>query len=115
MSLSEKLKKVTVPSEIVTVSGIRFRCIGKSLLDGAEITAKAAKKKVKKPGYLDACWLAECVEDVDDGSKMTAEEWISQPRKITGPLIAVISKLNGLDDEDLERDPKESDSTEIGS
>lgn len=111
MSLSDKLKKITCPSEVVTVAGIKFLCTGKSLLDGGEITAKASKKKVKKAGYLDACWLAECVEDADDHSKLTPEEWMAQPRSITGPLVKVVSSLNGLDDEDLERVPKESDTT----
>lgn len=115
MSLNERLKKVQQPTEVVVVAGIRFRCSGKSLLDGGEITAKATKKKVKKPGYLDACWLAECVEDAEDASKLTAEEWMQQPRSITGPLISVVSQLNGLDDEDLERDPKNSDTTATGS
>jgi hypothetical protein len=38
---------------------------------------------------------------------------MKQPRHITGPLVGVVMQLNGLDDEDLERDPKESGTTEI--
>lgn len=115
MSLSEKLKKVELKSEIVSVQGIRFKCCGKSLLDGGEISAKASRKKIKRPGYLDACWLEACVEDPDDGSTMTAEQWMGQPKAITGPLISVVMQLNGLDDEDLDRDPKDSGTTETGS
>ena len=115
MSLSDKLKKINCPSEIVTIDGIRFKCSGKSLLDGGEISAKANRKKNRKAGFLDACWLAECVEDADDGSKMTADEWMSQPKRITGPLIVVVMELNGLDNDDLERDPKDLGTTETGS
>lgn len=111
MSLSDKLKKITCQSETVTVDGIRFKCSGKSLLDGGEISAKASRKKTKRAGYLDACWLAECVEDADDGSKLTADEWMNQSKHITGPLITVVMQLNGLDNDDLERDPKDSGTT----
>lgn len=114
MSLIDKLQKVQCPSEVVTVAGIRFRCVGKSLLDGGQITAKASRRKSKAAGYVDACWLSECVEDADDGSKMSADEWMKQPRNITGPLVSVVMQLNGLDNEDLERDPKDGGTTETG-
>lgn len=112
MSLSDKLQQIQLPSEIVTIHSIRFRCCGVSLLTGSEISAKATRKKNRPSGYLDACWLAECVEDAEDGSKMTADAWMKQPKCITGPLVVVVMQLNGLDDEDLERDPKKQDSTE---
>lgn len=115
MSLTEKLSKLQTPTEVVATQGIKFRCCGKSLLDGGEISAKAAKRKTKRAGYLDACWLEACVEDADDGSKLTADQWMQQPRSLTGPLISVVMRLNGLDDEDLERDPKDSGTTETGS
>jgi hypothetical protein len=115
MSLSDKLSKVATPSEVVSIHGIRFRCCGKSLLDGGEISAKAAKRKTKRVGFMDACWLEACVEDADDGSKLSADDWMKQPRSVTGPLVSVVMRLNGLDDQDLERDPKDSSTTETGS
>jgi hypothetical protein len=45
---------------------------------------------------------------------MSADEWMKQPRNITGPLVSVVMQLNGLDDEDLERDPKDNGTTETG-
>lgn len=115
MSLNDKLQKLVCPTEVVTLAGVKFRCTGKSLLDGGEITAKASRKKNKRAGYVDACWLSECVEDAEDGSRLSADEWMRQPRNITGPLVSVVMQLNGLDDEDLERDPKDSGTIENGS
>lgn len=113
MSLLDKLKKIEVPSTTVTVCGIRFKVSGKSLLDGSKITADATaankKRAVKLP--VDAFWLAHCVQDAEDGSTLTAEEWSEQPKQLTGPLLVETMRVNSLDDEDVERDPKDSSTT----
>ncbi len=113
MSLSEKLRNKKCPVERVTVDGMVFSVSGRSLNATAAITAKARKKDgVLQGDKLDRLLLEACVSDPDDGSIMTAEEWGDVPRAITGPLMTVILSLCGLDQEDVQRDPKNSGSIE---
>lgn len=114
MSLADKVAKITVEHSFLTVLGIKFRVTGKSLLDGSEVVsaAHAANKKRSTKLPIDAYWLSACVEDASDGSTMTPEQWAAAPKQITGSLIVEIMRLNNLDDEDIERDPKGSSATE---
>jgi len=118
VSLLDRIKKIESPESVVTVEGIKYRCVGKSGLDASNIatTAEATNKKRKGQGLkrlsLDYFYLAECVAEFTDGETLTAEEWASVPRKHTAQLVVEVMRLNGLDDEDIERDPKESSTTE---
>lgn len=113
MSLSEKLKKKACKSERVTVDGDVFVVTGKSLNDTAAIMAKARKANGTLNGdKLDRLLLEACVTDPDDGSNMPADEWGGVSRHITGPLMATIMSVCGMDKDDFQRDPKDSDSTE---
>ncbi len=117
MSLLDRIKKIEAPESRVTVDGIKYLCVGKSGLDASNIatSAEATNKKRKSQGLkklsLDYFYLAECVSS--DGETLSAEEWSQVPRKHTAPLVVEVMRLNGLDDEDIERDPKESSTTEI--
>lgn len=112
MSLSDRLKKRSCPSEVVTIDGERFRVTGLSLNATAAITAKSRKKDGKLDGEkMDRLLLEACVSDTDDGSSLTAEEWGQQPRAFTGPLMSEVMRLCGMDKDDIDRDPKDSGST----
>jgi|GEM_PF-2792545 len=114
MSLSEKLRKKKVPQEIVTIDGERYSVRGLSLNDTASVLAKCRKGKDQKldGDKFDRTLLASCVCDPDDASTATADEWGEAPRSVTGPLMGVVMNLCGLDKDDVQRDPKDSDSTE---
>lgn len=118
MSLLDRIKKIETPESVVTVDGIKYRLTGKSGLDASGIatTAEVTNKKRKAAGQkrlgLDYFYLAECCCDAESGETLTPEEWAAAPRKHTSPLVVEVMRLNGLDDEDIERDPKESSTTE---
>jgi hypothetical protein len=118
MSLLDRIQKLAAPESVVTVDGIKYRIVGKSGLDAASIatTAEAVNKKRKQAGLkklsLDYFYLAECVSDAEASETLTPEQWAIIPRKHTAPLTVEVMRLNGLDDEDIERDPKESSTTE---
>lgn len=113
MSLSEKLKKKACKSERVTIDGDCFIVTGKSLNDTSAIMAKARKANgTLNADKLDRLLLEACVSDPDDGSSMPADEWGGVSRHITGPLMATIMSVCGMDKDDFQRDPKDSGSTE---
>lgn len=118
MSLLDKIKKIETPESIINVDGIKYRVKGLSGLDGSLVYAAhdATNKKRKAAGLkkmsLDYFFLAECVTDVESGESLTPEQWSTVPRKHTAPLVVEVMALNGLDDQEIERDPKESSTTE---
>jgi hypothetical protein len=118
MGLLDKIAKIEQPSSDVTVDGIKYRIVGKSGLDGATIAmnAEAVNKKRKAAGQkklsLDYFYLSECVSEAGSGETLTPEQWAVVQRKHTSPLVVEVMRLNGLDDQDIERDPKESSTTE---
>lgn len=113
MSLSEKLKKIPCKSERVTIDDAVFVVTGKSLNDTAAIMAKARKANGTLNGdKLDRLLLEACVTDPDDGSTMPEKEWGGISRHVTGPLMATIMSVCGMDKDDFQRDPKDSGLTE---
>ncbi len=113
MSLKAKLQKRKCPSELVRVADCEFTVTGKSLNDVAAMFAKCRNAKGTINGdKLDRELLAACVADADGTSDMTAEDWGNVPRQITGPLVKVIINLCGIDTDDIQRDPKDLDSTQ---
>lgn len=118
MSLLDRIQKIATPESVITVDGIKYRVEGKSGLDAASIatTAETSNKKRKASGLkrlsLDYFYLAECAKEVETGETLTPEQWATIPRKHTSPIVVEVMALNGLDDQDIERDPKESSTTE---
>lgn len=117
MGLLDKIQKIETPTSDVTVDEIKYHIVGKSGLDGANIATNAelVNKKRKASGQkklsLDYFYLAECVSEAGTGETLTPEQWATIPRKHTSPLVVEVMRLNGLDDQDIERDPKESGTT----
>jgi len=116
MSLAEKLLKIPVPSEEVTVADLVFIVAGKSLGDKANLLAKCRRKDGTLNGdQFDCTILAECVSMKEDGSRLSAAQWKDVPSHITSALISSVIKLLGFDEDDIKRvrrDPKDSDSTQ---
>lgn len=113
MKLFDKIKKAPCKSELVTIDGDQFQVTGKTLNDTGAMMANARKKNGRLDGdLLDRLLLEACVSDPATGETMSADEWGCVPRTITGPLMKVCLDLCGLDDEDIQRDPKDTGSTE---
>lgn len=110
MSLTEKLKTQTCPSEVVTIGGTSFKVTGLSLAANGRIAAKCTKNGRVDGNAMDWELLAACVSDPEDGTKASAEDWKQAPRAITGQLSSLVLKLNGFDKEDLS--PKDSEPIE---
>ena len=113
MSLIDLIQKIETPESVITVDGIRYRVVGKSGLDsgGIAMACEQSNKKRKQAGLkrisLDYFYLAECVSQVDTGETLTAEQWANVHRKHTAPIVVEVMRNNGLDDQDIERDPKD--------
>lgn len=111
MSLAEKLKAATCPVETIETGGMRFKVKGLSIAAVGKLTAKYRRKDGSLDGNnLDLALLSECVRDADDDSQAQPSEWRDVPRAITGPLMKVVLRLNGLDGDDI--DPKGGEPTE---
>lgn len=118
MGLLDKISKVTMPQSVVTVDGIKYKVTGLSGLDSSALITDAERenKKRKQAGLkklsLDYFYLASCVSESESGESLTPEQWANVPRKHTSPLVVEVMAQNGLDDQDVQRDPKESSTTE---
>lgn len=118
MGLLDRIQKIQTPESSITVDGIRYRVKGLSGLDASTIATDSERenKRRKQAGLkrlsLDYFYLAQCVTEYDSGETLTPEQWASATRKHTAPIVVEVMRHNGLDDEDIERDPKESGTIE---
>lgn len=113
MSLAERLKKKAIKVERVTVDDDVYVVTGKSKLELGKIRANARRKDGSlNTDKLEAELLVCCVTD-EGGSGASASEWENASAHITGPLVAAVISVCGMDKDDLKReDPKDSGSTE---
>jgi hypothetical protein len=111
MSMAEQLKKRPPKVDKVTIDGFEFVITGLSRSDRSAFTAKCRKKDGSLDGdKFDMNLLSERVTLVD-GSTLTPEEWSGTDSHISGPLQSVVLNVCGFDKDDIQRDPKDSDST----
>lgn len=109
MTLSERLKLKQCKNESVTVDGDVYVVRGMSKRERGKLFAQARKKDgTINTDLLEAILLEYCVSD-DTGSKATRMEWDVVPSHITGPLVAKIMEVCGLDKDDLEKDEDDAD------
>lgn len=114
MGLLDRIQKIETPESVIAVSGIKYRIKGLSGLDASVLASRSERdsKKRKQSGLsrltIDYYYLSECVSDAESGETLTPEQWAIVPRQHTAPIVVEVMKLNGLDDQDVERDPKES-------
>ena len=111
MTLAEQLIKKPSKVDTVTIDDMVFIVTGKSKTERAELTAKARTKTGTFVGdKFDSLALEACVT-MADGSKLTAAQWDGVSAHITGPLMSVVLNVCGFDKDDIQRSPKDSDST----
>ena len=117
MGLLDRIQKIQTPESVITVEGIRYRVKGLSGFDASSMNPDAERenKKRKHLGLkrlsLDYFYLEHCVCEAETGETLTAEQWAGVPRKHTAPIVVEVMNLNGLDDEDVQRDPKDLGAT----
>lgn len=116
MSLRERLEAKPLQESFLTVRGEKF-LVGE--LDGAtrarllaDCRSKSGKLDSQK---LEGVLLSACVKDPDDGLNLYSvdewEKWDKLGSGFRGPLMAEVMRLNGLDDDDVGRELKNSDTT----
>lgn len=115
-SLRERLKAKTIASESVIVDGDSYQVRGLTKLARGKLFAKSRKKDGSvNTDMLEGLLLTACVCDPETQQPLFQEseirEWDSVPSHVTGPLVAAVMQVCGLDKQDLS-DPKDSDSTE---
>ena len=116
-SLRERLEAKKLEQIEVTIRGERFTVIE---LDRAERSRTFAecRDKTGKSNWqkLEGVMLSKCVRDSETGGEVySVDEWSAWDKLgsgMTGPLFGEIMRLNGLDDQDVGREVKNSDTTE---
>lgn len=117
MSLRDRLEKKKLPESIITVLDERFLVKGLKRSKRSEVFASCRKAdgKMDNP-KTEGVFMSLCVCDAETGEPVYTEaewqKWDELPAGITGPLVAEIMRLNGMDDEDVGREVKNSDSTD---
>lgn len=111
MSLADKIRKAPVKSVEVEIDGVTYRVTGKLKSERGRLIG-LAKRKDGTTNFekLENIMLEACVCDAEDGSTATQEDWSQTSSHITGPLVARVMTVCGMDKDDL--GPKHSDSTE---
>lgn len=118
MGLLDRIQKIETPASVITVDGIRYKVKGLSGLDASDLhtTAERENKKRKQTGQkrlsLDYFYLSACVSEAESNETLLPAQWAEVPRKHTSPVVVETMRLNGLDNEDIERDPKDLGTTE---
>jgi hypothetical protein len=116
MRLGDKLKAIKPAESVLTIDGNRYRVVGLLASKKADLLAAARDKKgAFVPGKADGLFLSACVRDDDSGETFFTEdewqEWGSVPGAITGPLMSECMKVCGVDNDDVGREVKNSDTT----
>lgn len=115
-SLRERLEARQPETSVLTVRGERFSIHELSKGLRAEVIARHRDSKGRLQPSLDGEFLSRCVRDPDsDVAIYSVEEsakWDELGSGFTGPLMAEVMRLNGLDDEDVGREVKKSEAAE---
>lgn len=115
-SLRERLEKRGREESILTIRGERFKVVELPKGQRAEVIARNRDSKGKLKTSLDAEFLSLCVCDPDDGCPVytigESAMWDALGSGFTGPLMAEVMRLNGLDDDDVGREVKKSETAE---
>ena len=112
MNLSERLRSKKPKVERVLVDGDIYLVSSKSKLERGRLFARSKKKDGSiNSDMLESLMLEACVT-TEDGTNAPVQDWDMAPSYVTGPLINAIMSVNGMDKDDLGRDPKDLDSTE---
>lgn len=78
----------------------------------AECTSKSGDRDFAK---LEGVLMSRCVRDPDTGDEVYSEDdwrkWDALGSGTTGPLMAEVMRLNGMDNQDIGREVKNFDTT----
>ena len=115
-SLRERLEAKPLQQIVVTVRGERFTVVEIDRAERSRISAACVDKHGKRDfEMLEGMLLSRCVRDPDTDTEVYSVEewskWNALGSGTTGPLMAEVMKLNGLDNEDVGREVKNSDTT----
>lgn len=115
-SLRERLEQRGQEKSVLTIRGERFKVIELPKGQRAEVIARNRNSKGGIMPTLDAEMLSLCVLDPEtDAPIYPVEEsasWEQVGSGFTGPLMAEVMRLNGLDNDDVGREVKKSETAE---
>lgn len=116
MSLRERLKSGVALEVIVTINSERFLVRGITRSKRSEIFAAHNKNGKIDSHKLEGVLLSTCVFDPETQQPVFSveewKEWDSVASGITGPLFAEVMRVNGIDNDDVGREVKNSEATD---
>lgn len=115
-SLRERLEATPLQQTILTIRNERFTVSEIDRAERARIVADCNDKHGKRDFLkLEGVLLSRCVSDAINGDPIySVDEWQMWDRLgsgLTGPLMSEVMRHNGLDNEDVGREVKNSDTT----
>jgi len=115
-TLRERLEAKTLEQIVITIRGERFTVVELDRAERARMFADCRDKQGKvKTELLEGTMLSRCVRDPDTDTEIYSaaewEKWDAVGSGITGPLFAEVMRQNGLDNDDVGREIKNSDTT----
>lgn len=115
-SLRDRLEARSPEESLLTIRGERFKITELPKGKRAEVIARHRDKDGKISPTLDGEMLSSCVFDPESGCAIysvdESAKWDALGSGFTGPLMAEVMKLNGLDNDDVGREVKKSETVE---
>lgn len=116
-SLRERLRTIEKPESTLTIRGEKFLVVGLTRTHRAEVFAACRKADGKADtAKMEGVLLSSCVRDPESREELFSPDdwrsWDDLPAAITGPLVAEILSLNGMDNDDIGREVKNSGTTD---
>lgn len=116
MSLRDELLSEPLRKNLVTIRGRKFTVLEIDDAESARLMASCRKPNGKwiEDDMLDNKLLSRCIRDEHEAEVFSMEEW-KEWRKLgrgwTGPLRSEVLTINGLQNDDVGRELKNSDTT----
>ncbi len=100
-------------TETIVLDGDKYVVKGTRKTRRAELLEQSRGKN-EKANYdkFENLLLEECVEDEAGNFILSADEWGQAPSHITGPLVSVIMRVNGMDKQDLGKEQSDTSETQ---
>jgi hypothetical protein len=113
MSLREKLLAAQPKTETFVIDGDKYVVSGCRKTRRAELLEQSRGKN-EKANYdkFENLLLEECVTDEGVNFLLSADEWGNAPSHISGPLVSVIMRVNGMDKQDLGKEQSDTSETQ---
>lgn len=114
-SLRDRLEARGPEHSFLTIRGERFKVLEIPKGERTEIIAAHRDGKGKMLPTLDGALMSRCVRDEDGGEIYSPSEvakWDELGSGFVGPLMGEVMRLNGLDNDDVGREVKKSETVE---